>query len=363
MFEQSTPRDTSSAVEVLELATNLRDRRISSRSYSLFRTLVGKADAINELGNELWLPARLCLRGAYSANPADVPQVGDPKQLLIFLRYHMQKRAIFGSRPIRWVFAALVVASNEETERGLAAHSFTDPLFIDTTIEALEHKDFTPLRKSAIFLLVKLDSQLFTTDEAFKDPNRASRFVTAWSSAIHEFLGDNSPPHQVEKAVLKVLLAIAHLPCLREHLPKERWSLLKHFPHIMISNPPPLQRCLKDPDIFPFLKSVTDPRSPPPWLGMLWMMYHHLSPEVRNQLERETRAIAEGQYFHQLTSYIRMFDLYLGNLETRINELDQWDQATSDLQARQERVEVAKSRLISIRDKMSEKRWKNPSFT
>ena len=262
----------------------------------------------------------------------------------------MQERASVGIQPVRYVFTALAVASNEETDSGLATHDFTDSLFVETTIEALEHQDFTLLRKSAIFVLAKLDNHLFSTDEAFQDRERASRFVAAWSSAIREFLGDPSPTHQVEKAVVKVLLAIAHLPCLREHLPKERWTLLKHFPHIMLSNPPPLQRCLKDPGIYPFLKTVMDPRSPPPWLGMLWMMYHHLSPEVRKQLERETREIAAGQYFYQLTSYITMFDAYLTNLATRIGALDQLDQAASDLQAKRERMVQAKGRLILIRD-------------
>jgi hypothetical protein len=290
------------------------------------------------------------LKGAYTARTADVPQVGNPEQLLKFLRHHMQEPASISSQPIRYVFTALAVASNEETDRGLATHSFTDSRFMDTTIEALENNEFTLLRKSAIFMLVKLDNHLFTTDEAFKDPNKASRFVAAWSSAIHEFIGDPSHKLQVEKAVVKVLLAIAHLPCLREYLPKERWTLLKHYPHIMLSNPPPLQRCLKDPDIFPFLKKVIDPRAPPVWLGMLWMMYHHLSPEVRTQLEKETQEIAEGQYFYHLKSYTANFDAYLSNLATRISKLDQLDQATSELQGKRERMIQAKERLVFIQN-------------
>ena len=346
IFGRSASGDTSSAVEALELAVSLRDRRICARSYSLFRIIVDKANQ----KSELWSPARLCLQGAYSSRPGDVPQVGDPKHLLEFLHYHMRERTSVGNRPIHNVFTALVVASDEDTDRGLATYKFTDPLFIDTTIEALEQKDFPLLRKSTIFLLVKLDGHLFTTDEAFKDREKASRFVTAWSCAISEFLGDPSPTHQVERAVVKVLLAIAYLPCLRQHLPKERWTLIKHFPHIMLSNPPPLQRCINDPGIIAFLKEVTDVRAPPPWLGVLWMMYHHLTSEVREQLEEESRKIAAGQYFYHLKSYVNMLDAYLGNLATRIGALDQLDQATSDLRAKRERMIQAKGRLISIRD-------------
>lgn len=301
---------------------------------------------------ELWSPARLCLRGAYSATNAEVPPVGDPRQLLNFLCYHMKERANFGSQPICHVFSAFAVASNEETDRGLVTHEFTDSLLIDTMIEALENKAFTLLRKLTLFVLVKLDGHLFTTDEAFKIGNKASRFVAAWSSAVGEFLreaGPTSPTH-IKQVALKVFLAMAHLPFLREHLPKERWALIQHFPHIVLTNPPSLQRCLKDPGILRFLTKGTSSRPRLNWLGMLWIMYGRLSPEVRKQLEEETRQVAEGEYFYHLTSYFNLFDAYLSNLTTRIGELDELDQAASDLQAEREKITRAKDRLILIRN-------------
>lgn len=285
---------------------------------------------------------------------AEVPPVGDPRQLLNFLRYHMEERAIIGSHPIYHVFSALAVASDEETDRGLATHDFTDSLLIDTTIEALEDKAFTLLRRSATLVLVKLDKHLFTTDEAFKSGNKASRFVAAWSSAIGEFLKDVAPTnsHQIERAAVNVFLAIVHLPCLRVHLPRERWALIQHFPHLMFTDPPSLRRCLKDPEILPFLKKGTMGYGPPlNWLGMLWIMYDRLSPEVREQLEQGTRHVAEGEYFYHLTSYSNLLDVYLSGLATRIGKLDQLDQAAYHLeQAKRERALEAKDRLNRIRN-------------
>ena len=98
----------------------------------------------------------------------------------------------------------------------------------------------------------ELDDQLFTTGKAFQDQGIAERFVLAWSAAMHEFLGD--PTYRVEKVVVRVLLAIANLPCLRVHLPEERWNLAQYFPYIMNANPPPLKTCLEGDSIFPFLK-------------------------------------------------------------------------------------------------------------
>jgi hypothetical protein len=299
---------------------------------------------------QLWAPAQVCLRGAYSAGTSDVPRVGDPKPLLKFLRYHIKERARFASQHIYHVFCALVVAHDEDTDRGLAAYDFTDPPFIDTMIAALEDKDFTFFRQSAIFLLANLDSNLFITDKAFRDAKRAFRFVHAWSSAVHEFLADPSPTHLQETTVVKVLLAIANLPCLRKHLPRERWTLIEHFPFVMLENPPPLQRCLRDPTIIPFLEPIAGTKTPIPWLEMFWVMYHNLSPEVRTQLEEQSKKIAAGAHPYRLQACASRLDAYIKNLDNQISKLDKVDQAASNLQAKRRLTVQTKDRLRSIQN-------------
>ena len=348
MFEQSTPSgDISSAVDALSLVVRLRDHRICVRSYTLFRTIMGLVDK----NDALWLAARYSMQGAYNSTALNVPQIGDPKQVLDFLRHHMspQQRANVGDQPIHHVFSAFALASNEETRKGLSGYEHSNPLiatplFIETTIDALENKDSKLLRKSTFFMLSELDDRLFT-DEAFQDPATAKRFVLAWSTAIHEFLGD--PTHRVEKVVVKVLLAIANLPCLRVHLPEERWNLAQYFPYIMNANPPPLKRCLEDESIFPFLKErdILNTRSLSPWLGMLWTLYHHLTKGVRDQLERETKEIASGQGYFRLGSCVSMFDTYIKTLRTQLDALEPLDQTALDVRARLESTRKAKERL------------------
>ena len=354
-FGQSNPEGIPSATEALELAVIFRDRQVCARSYTLFRTIMDKADK----PDEMWTAARLCLQGAYSAGMVPqvkdlealrelgVPEVGDPKQLLEFLHYHMQEGANVESRPVHLVFSALVVVPNEETDRGLATHSFTGSHLIDTMIKALEDKASPPFQRSTIFALARFDSHLFVTDEAFRDRDKASRFITAWSSAIHEFLGDPCPLQRLEKAVFRVLLAIAHLPCLREHLPEERWALMDNYPLVLPTNPT-LRRCLSDPSIFSFPKTITDPRPSSLWLGALWVNYHYLSSQVQEQLEQATREIAEGENFYDLQAYIDLFDSYLKNLGDRTAALDPLDRTAFDLRGRLGRMRQAKGELVSI---------------
>ena len=297
--------------------------------------------------DELWVPARLSIRGAYTASKSEAPQVGDPKQLLEFLDYHMEHRDSVRDEPIHHAFSALVLASNEETHRGLATYDFSNPLFIKTLTAALGNKDFRLLRKSAIFLLVELDKYLFTTGDAFTDPERTSDFVRAWSGAVHEFLGD--PTHQVEMAAVKVLLAIANLPPLRVCLPMERWNWIQHFPYILNAYPPSLQRCLENASIIPFLKQTVSNWSQSPWLAMLWMMHHHLSKDVREQLEKETQEIVSKGSYLRLDPYLAFFDVSLKSLQTQIEQLDPLDRTTSDLWMKRESLVRARGRLSSIR--------------
>ena len=346
VFGQDNPGDISSAVEALSLAVLLRDHRICTRSYALFRIIMDRANK----DDTLWESASLSMQGAYTSSASNVPRVGDPRQVLEFLHHHMslQQRGNARDKPIHHVFSALALASNEETHRGLAAtRDFPNPLFISTIIEALENMEFKALRKSTIFMLSELDDQLFTTDKAFADPERAKDFVLAWSTAIHEFLGD--PTHMVEKVVVKVLLAIANLPRLRVHLPKERWGLIQHFPYVTNGNPPPLQRCLKDASIFPFFKQTLNTRSSSPWLRMMWVLYYLLSKEVQKQLEEATREIASGHDAFLLDSYVSLFDGYLKTLQTQVDALEPLSQAAAELRMKYELTAKAKERLVSVR--------------
>ena len=196
------------------------------------------------------------------------PQVGDPRQLLKFLRYHMKERMGIGSLPAYHVFSALVVASNEEADRGLASYDFTDSPLVDTVIEALGNKAFTPLRKSTIFLVFR-------------------HMRVFWGSSTPGGEGYvREPPSS------KVSQKPRHSP-----IPQTNYGI---------------------PRIISFL-----------WLAMLWMRYHDLSTGVREQLKEETRRVATGGSSHDLQSYVTLFDSYLTNLEAQIEKFDSLDEAVS----------------------------------
>lgn len=78
-------------------------------------------------------------------------------------------------------------------------------------------------------------------------------------------------------------------------------------------------------------------------------MYPHLSTEVWEQLEEETREIA-GESFYDLQSHVTLYDSYLINLEAQIDKLDPFNQAASTWRAKRERLIQAKDCLVLIQN-------------
>ena len=367
-FKRNTPSgDIAPAVEALKLVVLLQqEERIRTRCYALFRTIMSLVGRDERLwGNDrLWEPARLSMKGAYSSTKW-VPPTGDPKDILDFLRFHISQRNIVGDEPVYYAFRSIAINPSPDKRRALAAYEnldtpfFTDTIFIDTMTKLLSNKDYTPLQRMSLFILPELDNPLFTSEAAFSDNGRASAFVRAWSTAIGEFPHEAMSP-QVEAAGVKVLLAIANLPCLRIHLPPERWNLAYKFPIILYSQSPSMQRCIENPDILPSIKQSTSVTGPLGWLGMLWMKYHSLPDEVRGQLEAETRAIGFSSRHYDLNSYVSLFNHELKRLHAIIEGLKPLDHSVPGRRDELDAMMRAKDRLVGIQEDERQRRQPQP---
>lgn len=363
-FQRNAPSgDITPAVEALKLVVLLQqEERIRTRCYTLFRKIMSLVERDDRLwGNDrLWEPARLAMKGAYSSTKW-VPPTGDPKDILDFLRFHISQREIVGDEPVYYAFRSIVINPSPDKRRALAAYKnldtpfFTDTIFIDTMTKLLSNKDYMPLQRMSLLILPELDNPLFTSEAAFSDTRRASAFVRAWSTAIDESLHEATHP-RIEAAGVKVLLAVANLPCLRIHLPPERWDLAYKFSIILYPQSPPMQRCIENPDILPFIKQFTGVTGPLGWLGMLWMKYHSLSDEVRKQIEAETRAIGFSPRHYDLDSCVSQFDFELGRLRAIIQDLKPLDQSVPGWRDELDAMTRAKDRLVEIQEDERQRR-------
>jgi len=353
IFRQNTPSgDITGPVEVLKLVVLLQREQVRIKSYALFRIIMGfvKSD------DRLWPSARLAMEGAYSSTDG-IPPTGDLNDLLDFLCFHIspRRRATIGDEPVYHVFRSIVINASVEKRRGLAAYNFDIPFFVDAMIQLLSNRDNMPLQRMSLLILPELDDLLFASEAAFGDSRRAEEFVLAWSTAVGEFLRGKSIP-QTDIASVNGLLAIANLPCLRVHLPPERWDLVYKFPVILYLDSPSMRRCIQNPDILPFVKQSTGGTGALGWLGMLWMMYHSLPKSVRAQLEEETRVIGSGPRYFDLDSYVSLFDSELDRLQARIGRLEPLDQSVPGLRSELDEMARAKDRLVEIRKEKHERK-------
>lgn len=346
-FTQSGPSDDiAPSIKALQLVVLLREEHVCVRSYALFRTLIplSKNDA------RMWEAADLSMRGTHSSTET-VPPVGDLQDILDFLRFHVspQKISAASEDPIYHAFRSIVLDSSAGKRRKLAACTyFGSSSFIDALIQLLGRRDHKLLQKTTLLILPELDDVLFAS-KALDDPKRAKGFVSAWSTAIDEFIEEVTPP-EIEVAGVLVLLAIANSQSLRALLPSERWRLAYSFPNILYLDSPSMERCIQNPDILPFIKAPDTNINALGWLGMLWMNYHDSSDEVRRQLEDESRAICSGPRHYDLNTHASLFDVELERLQAKIDKLQPLDQSALPLRSRLDEMKRAKDRLLEIQN-------------
>jgi hypothetical protein len=358
-FEQAAPGgNITVAIEALSLMVMVHDERIGEKSFTLFRKIMD----VVENDDLLWELARLSMKGAFSpiARP---PRVDNIKMVLDFLHHHLssQRRATFGDEPIYHSFRAIANSPDAEIRQGLARYDFTSPLFISTITEALSNKGYRVLQEMAVIILPELDSQLFTSDRAFKGSGRAQEFVESWWAAAKGCGVDK--PQRIRRAVAQGFFAIVNSPCLREHIPPDAWSFTDTSHYLLEMNPPAFQRCTQNSELIAFVKQASPKVGFPSWLAMLWMARDSLSKDVLDQLEKETREMVsrECEVSGEVTllnrtrhckTWIDIFDRYLEVWEKKLGGLDPSDKAVPGLRTRLESAAQGRKRLIDIRDEV-----------
>lgn len=308
----------------------------------------------------LWKSARLLMKGAYSSTEW-VPPTEEPQEILDFLHFHISlpQRTAAEDESIYYAFRSIVINPSPEKRRAVATYNFDGPLLIGTLTQLLSNRDNMLLQRMSLLVLPELDTTLFTSEAAFGDHDKTSDFVEAWSEAIGGFLHGPMTPH-IEVAAVKVLLAIANLPCLRKILPPERWNLIYKFPTVLYSDSPSMQRCIQNSDILPHIKKFAGHTDALGWLGMLWMKYHSLPKEVRGQLEDETRTIGSSKRYYDLDSYVSLFDAEVKRLRAKIEDQKPLDQSVPGLRAELDTMERSKGRLVQLQEESRELRLAGP---
>lgn len=335
-------------MDVLGLMADLKQETLCAESYKLFLTIMTTVDS----DDSLWGPAELSLLGAFKWKTTR-PFVGDPMSLLRFLTRCLSEQGEGAVQyvPVERVMLALAGAPAQVISDGLARVDFTQPLFFDGICHALSNDAPYRLRRATVTFLRHLDTQFFDKSKTFS-MDQVDAFVHGWSASAHESW-ETEEGGLLAEALIATFMGMLDSPFWREHIPRERWSVLALLSGMGEERiPPSFHRCIENPTIIPYLKEGDGPGSNvlDQWVAILWEKYPDLADEVKLQLEEATKEIADGPSKHHLSSYLSIVEGQAGQVWDRISSHTPWSLGgdVTKLRERHASLLLARGVLIGI---------------
>ena len=200
----------------------MKQEMLCVESYKVFRTVMGTVES----HEWLWRPAELLMFGAFKWH-MDPPSTGDPAELVCFLEHCLLEResGLVRDEPIERIMLAPAGATADELNGGLEKVDFTEPLFFDGICRALRNEASYRLRRTTVTFLRHLDAQFFDPNKTVSK-EQASALMSGWSISAKE-LWDKCLNPVLAEALISTLMGLLHSPFWREHIPTERWDILR----------------------------------------------------------------------------------------------------------------------------------------
>ena len=338
------------AFSAMTLVGLLPRRDVTQKSYALFHVVMKTPISYDFTTKKKWEAARLALHGAYKWDKS-LPWVKDPQDILTFLDHHFDIASkSSGSEwdiPIQNALRALAYAPDQTTLHALSKFDPTEPSFIRGICYVYQqHKPFQ-LRKAALFFLPLIGDKWFNTDHPIMKPDQTRKFCIDWAHNVDGIQHTND----VQKATLAVLFGMINSPHWRPYIVTKQWKLLEYFAAVP-DDSQPLRRCLENPELMDVIANVEDPAATVLWLAILWLKYNELIPEVREQLEAATRAVAQGTRKTDLDMYLSIIDAEAAKAEEALKAHNTWstDAAAIALRKKIDNIKQSKEMLSSVKE-------------
>ena len=332
----------------MKLIAPLSEINIAQKSYSLFCVVMRAPLSLAYSEEKKWNASRLTMHGAYKSDKF-LPWVEDPQNILTFLDHHFDL-ATRGDQnqdePIQDALRTLAYACRPAVIEALKDFDPTKPSFVRGICYAYQDKRPSVLREAAFFFLALVSDKFFNTARPIMGLDQMKSFCVDWASTVDCFgLADD-----VKAAALTVLLGMINSPHWRPHIVAEKWKLLEHFTSIP-KDSQLLRKCIDNPELMGAIRDVGDSAASFLWLGILWLKYRELIPEVRGQLEAITKDVAQGRRRSDLDRYLTMIESELGRAEVALTQYDTWstDPNAINLRTKIENLQEAKPTLVALK--------------
>ena len=282
----STSDEIGLAVAIIELVTPFASQVAAQKSYDLFHAVMQVPISPAFRPRHKWQVSRLTMHTAYKWDGL-LPPVEDPDDIIAFLNYHFHFGVPDRDEPIQYALSALAHASSPIAIEALKRFR-PGELFVRGICYAFGNDRPLQLRKAALFVL-PLIPNLFDTQYLIVRQYQMIELCADWASTVDSI----EHTHDTKKAILAGLFRMISSPPWRRHIVAGSWELLEYFTSVP-DDFPFLRVCVDDPDLIDVVGKVENPRAIESWLGILWLKYKELTPQVRERLEEVTKERARS---------------------------------------------------------------------
>lgn len=267
--------------------TRLAVTDVAYASYELFKVIVGSDD----LTDEDWEAARHAIRGSFQDNiddPSFAPYVGEPKEILKFLDYHLGLHGAGEDHgpSIGFALDASIVQSGGRPDpvivECLRNFNCASPSFVKGLRLVMDPGCTVRIRGDAIRFIALISDQWFNSTVPVMEPEEMTQFC----EHLAAYMVDDGPRLLLtRKRFFSILLGMLRSPEWRGHIVTRTWSLLADWTLIEEEHES-FQWCLQNAiELLEFTKKLPDGEGFRWWYGTLWFHFEKLDPTVKGEVE------------------------------------------------------------------------------
>ena len=292
---------------------------VAAASYELFKAIM----ASDELTDQDWEAARLALHGAFQLIADNlIPWVGEPKEVLKFLDYHLGLQGAGEDHKVS-IAAALVATSSHQDGRPsplvaqcIRNFNCASPSFIKGMRSMIHSSTPGQTRSCAILSLALMSDQWFNSPVPVMKPEEMSEFCERLAQFV---VNDSRLPVTTWRGFFCILFGMLRSSEWRNHIDTRLWSLLAHWT-LVDDEEGSLKWCLQNAvELLEFTRRLPNGEGFKWWYGTLWFHFDKLDPTVRGEVERIAKDMLSGDGLSDLNLYLNLIDQ---EMERTRRELD-----------------------------------------
>ena len=343
---------TPSALRALRLVTRLAVRDVSVASYELFKTIV----ASDNMTDQCWEAARLAAHGAFERNVESTPPtVGEPKEILKFLDYHLglQGAGEDHSSSVSLALEAILIQPHDHRVDRLKVEyirkfNCTSPSFMRGVCSIMHPDAPLKLRWLTTGLIALISGQWFGSPVHDMEPEEMSEFCEHIAVLM---IDDVLHVPFVQSRGITILFAMLRSPEWRKCIVTRFWSMLAYCA-LADEKQEAFRWCLRNAiELLEFTRGLVDGEGLKWWYGTLWFHYDKLDTKVRVEVERIARDISLSDGLSDLNLYLNLIGQGVARTRQEVDELpdeDRLDKPGMELRARLIALEGNHRRLAQV---------------